>query len=116
MRAERRFINSNNEIRGEYVGMEVIAMPDASTLKKVLENKRSIDPNDEVHHTLFVPAIRLKNPTVTQQDDDGGFEGTLGLGDDVELVIPIIYPKVFLAKFMSSLKDEVDQNGDQLEA
>ena len=116
MRAERHFINSNNEIRGEYVGMEVIAMPDASTLKKVLKNKRSIDPNDEVHHTLFVPAIRLKNPTVTQQDDDGGFEGTLGLGDDVELVIPIIYPKVFLAKFMSSLKDEADQNGDQLEA
>lgn len=116
LRTDRHFINSNHEIRGEYVGMEVIGMPDATTLKKMLKNKRSVDPNDEAHHTLFVPAIRLKNPTVTQQDDDGGFEATLGLGEEIELVIPIIYPNVFLAKFMSSFKDETDQNGDQLEA
>lgn len=106
----RRYINANQELRGEYVGMEVIGMPDAKMLKNMLRKNLDIDPNDEAHHSLFVPAIRLRDVSVTQQNDNGGYEGSAGLGEHVEVLVPLIYKDVFLAKFFSSLSDEQEQS------
>ncbi len=105
---QRFYINANHEIRGQYSDIDVISMPPNQTLKKMLRKGSDIDPNDPAHHTLFVPALRLKNPTVTQLNDNGAYEGALGLGDDIEVSIPLIYDDVFIAKFLSTLQEDLE--------
>lgn len=107
-REVRHFSNQTKELRGEFMSMDVIVIADDAMLQKHLE-RSPIDPNDPSTQRLFIPAVRLKSPSIIQRDENNTITGIVHY-DDREVVIPLVYKRAELRRFESSL--EATPDGD----